>query len=701
MIEEKDVGQLKAGDYVVVLDTKNVREFDKRGIGYIFQLDSESIADVNSGRLFISKENKYMTNYTKDDIRPATPEEIESVTKPVETRTKLSFKTEDGYDLYDGDNVWWVYKQDNNTPYCWNPYSDKSFSVNELHKDSVVNGTWTLFRTEENAEKWIETQNKSKWSTVTVDGVTVYEGDTVHWLHKEGKSHWGPSKLDRIANKDALDQKYPVFSTYQAAEEYRQKQCEPKYPDVQVGRTYIDIYDSPAIMYTISEIVGDKNKICWNNHHIWEDNTISQGKWNRGRYQQYIEPKKQEPVDDGCNHYKVGQWVVIITDQSGDPIGTISQITEVYDKEQFVRVRGKENNIWRACMNAIRPATEQEIQSVQKPIEKKEEYKIGDEIELYQTKGESKSYYNGKEIGTKAKVVSLTGRIYPWDKNKIQVQVPGNSCISDWDKRDIRKVEPTVQPIGWKVNDIVKATKTGKTATITGINGNNVSVQLTIGGDNTWTVEKVNSLIADGTWIIQKPSNNAGVFNVGDWVECLSGVADHGSWYMPGNKGQITDVNRYNDQYGDCLFIGLLQTVYSWAVKKIDAPVQEVNGVYWKSAKKIGNIEPTSKLPIEGSVYPDYPYNAEPLLDLRPNNGYWDKIIKEQSNINNQTKTQNQDNGNKSNNIEKDSYKGNIWTESLQEIIISGSYSKGQGIQVSLYAETVIRGQGAAGASIC
>lgn len=71
-----------------------------------------------------------------------------------------------------------------------------------------------------------------KWSIVTTDGVTVYEGDKVWWVNPDGKTlHGGMNGNEWLTalpgNERAVEAGYKVFSTYEAAEKYRQEQLEP------------------------------------------------------------------------------------------------------------------------------------------------------------------------------------------------------------------------------------------------------------------------------------------------------------------------------------------------------------------------------------------------------------------------------------------------------------------------------------------
>lgn len=81
--------KFNVGDWVVVLDTPYIRSWfaGKDAVGHIFQITSDKkyyepfiIGEASA----IDPSNKYKVNYRLDDVRLATPEEIESVTKSKE-----------------------------------------------------------------------------------------------------------------------------------------------------------------------------------------------------------------------------------------------------------------------------------------------------------------------------------------------------------------------------------------------------------------------------------------------------------------------------------------------------------------------------------------------------------------------------------------------------------------------------------------
>jgi hypothetical protein len=71
----------------------------------------------------------------------------------------------------------------------------------------------------------------------------------------------------------------------------------------------------------------------------------------------------------GTIEYEVGDWVVLLKDQSGDPEGTITQIIEVVGSSVDVKNITKPETrckAWSATICSIRPATPEEIASVTK-----------------------------------------------------------------------------------------------------------------------------------------------------------------------------------------------------------------------------------------------------------------------------------------------------------------------------------------------
>ena len=72
----------------------------------------------------------------------------------------------------------------------------------------------------------------------------------------------------------------------------------------------------------------------------------------------------------GTIEYEVGDWVVLLRNQCGDPAGTITQITKVIgtsvDVKNVTRQPLSVEHVWSATTDSIRPATPEEIASVTK-----------------------------------------------------------------------------------------------------------------------------------------------------------------------------------------------------------------------------------------------------------------------------------------------------------------------------------------------
>lgn len=160
----------KVGDVVVV--EKIGEDWDnKSSIG-----KTTKITKIGSCGSILLDNNKYRINYRPEWLRPATEEEIkvyQQSQKPVDNRTKLSFRTEDGYDLYEGDEVHWIM----NTKVPPKPWVYQQvngvgeWSLQYIEKDNRV------FHSKENAERYIEEQNRPKEPVYKV-------GDWVVSLHE-------------------------------------------------------------------------------------------------------------------------------------------------------------------------------------------------------------------------------------------------------------------------------------------------------------------------------------------------------------------------------------------------------------------------------------------------------------------------------------------------------------------------------------
>jgi len=130
------------------------------------------------------REDKCQLRY----IRKATQEEVDKhyPPKPVDNRTKLSFKTEDGYDLYDGDHVHWI--MDTKVPPKPWVYQQLNgvgeWSLQYIERDNRI------FHSKENAEKYIEEQNRPKEPVYTVGDWVCLKPDMMYGvITKELKSN--------------------------------------------------------------------------------------------------------------------------------------------------------------------------------------------------------------------------------------------------------------------------------------------------------------------------------------------------------------------------------------------------------------------------------------------------------------------------------------------------------------------------------
>lgn len=376
-------------------------------------------------------------------IRKATEEEIKKA-----TRKLLSFKTEDGYDLYDGDIPIWVYRKDGQETREWY-ISTGHTTVVEGHKNPI--GPRKLFHSKEAAEKWIETQNRilqkpkdewkvgdklpkywldkqdtyiyanggknprkvfssdrevaevdptgwarisntsmvylkpkknyqdydktiqqEPWSIVCTDGVRVYAGEEVWWLSPNNTHFYNHRNTINADYAKSLEKGYKIFSTYEAAESYRQKQCgevkkDPNLAYYNVGdwiyiinagcrcSTYRIEEDGPCTIETGSVIqvleIGDEihhGAASYRTTGGW----ISGGKTNHRLVTNSEIPKKQcEP------EYKVGDWVVW---PNGS--GEARQISKYNNATDWsVWYKGEEVPYSHNIYDIVRPATKEEI----------------------------------------------------------------------------------------------------------------------------------------------------------------------------------------------------------------------------------------------------------------------------------------------------------------------------------------------------
>lgn len=106
--------------------------------------------------------------------------------KPVDNRTKLSFKTEDGYDLYEGDQVHWIMDTKiDPKPWVYQQLNGVGeWSLQYIERDNRI------FHSKENAEKYIEEQNRPKEPVYTVGDWVCLKPDMMYGvITKELKSN--------------------------------------------------------------------------------------------------------------------------------------------------------------------------------------------------------------------------------------------------------------------------------------------------------------------------------------------------------------------------------------------------------------------------------------------------------------------------------------------------------------------------------
>ena len=99
-MKSKEKPEFKIGDWVTVVDSDNSYSNYRKAIGYTFQicgdLDEFYFNEfINGEESAIDPINKYGVNYRLKDIRKATPEEIDSVTKPKEITEYAGLKIGD------------------------------------------------------------------------------------------------------------------------------------------------------------------------------------------------------------------------------------------------------------------------------------------------------------------------------------------------------------------------------------------------------------------------------------------------------------------------------------------------------------------------------------------------------------------------------------------------------------------------------
>ena len=152
--------------------------------------------NVEGGRITIYHENGDLTNRKGSGIFHT----IKKVKQPI-------FLTHDGKDIFEGDKVWYVNKE--------NLYHDYAIA---LARTSFNSNTHAYFLTREGAEDYIE---KNKVLFITEDGVGIYSYDTtVHWVIQGKYEYQLNTGKENVKLLQQQPDTYKVFSTQQAAEYY-------------------------------------------------------------------------------------------------------------------------------------------------------------------------------------------------------------------------------------------------------------------------------------------------------------------------------------------------------------------------------------------------------------------------------------------------------------------------------------------------
>ena len=122
---------------------------------------------------------------------------------------KPLFTTEDGVDIFEGDNLFWLYKENNAIgKWIWNE-----------HRENLNNPKWFWFSTRDAAELYRDSLNSVSLFR-TFDGVPLYKGDKFYLVQKD--------TLDSIYNcslisKSSLPRNindWLIFSSEETAEKY-------------------------------------------------------------------------------------------------------------------------------------------------------------------------------------------------------------------------------------------------------------------------------------------------------------------------------------------------------------------------------------------------------------------------------------------------------------------------------------------------
>jgi hypothetical protein len=304
--------EYEVGDWVVILEDQSG---DPEGtVTQVINVNNDSVCVRN-----ITRTDTALTKWgaSANKIRPATPEEIASVTK-VEP---VAVKKPELY-IWDGDvlpDEYWVENPDSES--CeiaqylkmltggihwtgdgiWYKITPEDVIPTEKKQEDdlpiVPYELWKQILT--TPDNQVKQPAVEKWSIVTTDGVKVYEGDIVWWLNPSG-SWYGNEKGDKVLFTDKenhKDHNKLLFSTFEAAEEYISKQKQPAGRKWKVG----DRYCNPADM---ADDVDIPNTEGWYIKQVSRDNYKVETVDGEDKMSRYSYTAKQ--ID---NYIKRGDWI--------------------------------------------------------------------------------------------------------------------------------------------------------------------------------------------------------------------------------------------------------------------------------------------------------------------------------------------------------------------------------------------------------
>jgi hypothetical protein len=335
--------EYEVGDWVVILEDQSG---DPEGtITQIVKINHNEV-DVKN----IIRKNPFCKTWSAsiDSIRPATPEEIASVTKvepvavkkpepyiwdgdvlpdeywvenpwPCTNHTEFLqlFKRIDIKCNLSGDAVWYFVKN--------NRYYDSQEQEPNTELPIVPYELWKQILT--TPDNQVEQPAVEKWSIVTTDGVEVYEGEDVWWLYPDGKKWFGDDseegdKLVEETDKDHIKDGYLPFSTFEAAEEYISKQKQPAGRKWKIG----DRYCNPADM---ADSVDIPNTEGWYIRQVSRDNYKMETVDGEDKMSRYSYTAKQ--ID---NYIKRGDWIPYSENKEKEDNTIISKQTKTKQNEK-------------------------------------------------------------------------------------------------------------------------------------------------------------------------------------------------------------------------------------------------------------------------------------------------------------------------------------------------------------------------------